>query len=38
MTYYKAGNTAKAEQFFNKAFELDPSLKVCVSPSCPFNH
>jgi tetratricopeptide (TPR) repeat protein len=27
MTYYKAGNTFKAENFFNKAFELDPSLK-----------
>ncbi len=27
MTYYKAGNTGKAEQFFNRAFELDPSLK-----------
>jgi tetratricopeptide (TPR) repeat protein len=27
MTYYKAGNTGKAESFFNRAFELDPSLK-----------
>jgi Tfp pilus assembly protein PilF len=27
MTFYKAGNTAKAEQYFNKAFELDPALK-----------
>lgn len=27
MTYYRAGNTGKAESFFNKAFELDPSLK-----------
>lgn len=27
MTYYKAGNTGKAESFFNYAFELDPSLK-----------
>jgi Flp pilus assembly protein TadD len=27
MTFYKAGNTSKAESFFNKAFELDPSLK-----------
>ncbi|MBL7772591.1 MAG: tetratricopeptide repeat protein [Chitinophagaceae bacterium] len=27
MTYYRAGNTGKAEGYFNKAFELDPSLK-----------
>lgn len=27
MTYYRAGNTGKAENFFNKAFEIDPSLK-----------
>lgn len=27
MSYYKAGNTGKAEPYFNKAFELDPSLK-----------
>jgi tetratricopeptide (TPR) repeat protein len=25
MTFYKAGNTAKAEQYFNKAFEVDPA-------------
>ena len=27
MTFYKAGNTAKAESYFNRAFEIDPSLK-----------
>ncbi len=27
MSYYKAGKTGKAESYFNKAFELDPSLK-----------
>jgi Flp pilus assembly protein TadD len=27
MTYYKAGNTSKAETFFNQAFNIDPSLK-----------
>ena len=28
MTFYKAGNTAKAETYFNRAFEIDPSLKT----------
>ncbi len=27
MSYYKAGKTSKAEAYFSKAFELDPSLK-----------
>ena len=28
MTFYKMGNTAKAEFYFNRAFEIDPSLKT----------
>lgn len=27
MTFYKAGNTGKAENYFNQAFAIDPSLK-----------
>lgn len=27
MTFYKQGNTAKAERYFNNVFAINPSLK-----------